>query len=170
MGYQAGGTLGRRILDGEKDVKLFGESIEVLARIETLRGISGHADMNGLLHWLEGFRTTPKGVFVVHGEDTVTEEFAHTVEEKFGCPAFAPFPGGQVDLLTGEILSEGVRIPVKTKKPVQKKADAATERLLLAARWLMDVASRCEGLANKDKAKFEAQILNLADKWEIKDL
>ncbi len=170
VGYQAGGTLGRRILDGEKDVKLFGESIEVRARIETLRGISGHADMNGLLHWLEGFRTTPKGVFVVHGEDTVTEEFAHTVEEKFGCPAFAPFPGGQVDLLTGEILSEGVRIPVKTKKPVQKKADAATERLLLAARWLMDVASRCEGLANKDKAKFEAQILNLADKWEIKDL
>ena len=147
VGYQAGGTLGRRILDGEKDVKLFGESIEVRARIETLRGISGHADMNGLLHWLEGFRTTPKGVFVVHGEDTVTEEFAHTVEEKFGCPAFAPFPGGQVDLLTGEILSEGVRIPVKTKKPVQKKADAATERLLLAARWLMDVASRCEGLA-----------------------
>lgn len=170
VGYQAGGTLGRRILDGEKDVKLFGESIEVRARIETLRGISGHADMNGLLHWLGGFRTTPKGVFVVHGEDTVTEEFAQTVEEKFGCPAFAPFPGGQVDLLTGEILSEGVRIPVKTKKPVQKKADAATERLLSAARWLLDVASKCEGLANKDKAKFEAQILNLADKWEIKDL
>lgn len=170
VGYQAGGTLGRRILDGEKNVKLFGESIEVRARIETLRGISGHADMNGLLRWLEGFRKAPKGVFVVHGEDTVTEEFADTVEEKFGCPAFAPFPGGQVDLLTGEILSEGVRIPVKTKKPVQKKADAATERLLSAARWLLDVASRCEGLANKDKAKFEAQILNLADKWEIKDL
>lgn len=170
VGYQAGGTLGRRILDGEKNVKLFGESIEVRARIETLRGISGHADMNGLLKWLEGFRATPKGVFVVHGEDTVTEEFAETVEEKFGCPAFAPFPGGEVDLLTGEILSEGVRIPVKTKKPVQKKADAATERLLSAARWLLDVANRCEGLANKDKAKFEAQILNLADKWEIKDM
>lgn len=99
----------------------------------------------------------------------MTEEFANTVEEKFGCLTFAPFPGGQVDLLTGEILSEGVRIPVKTKKPVQRKADAATERLLSAARWLMDVASRCEGMANKDKAKFEAQILNLADKWEIKD-
>lgn len=61
VGYQAGGTLGRRILEGEKDVKLFGESIEVRARIETLRGISGHADMNGLLKWLEGFQTTPKG-------------------------------------------------------------------------------------------------------------
>ena len=168
VGYQAGGTLGRRILEGEKEVKLFGETIEVRARIESLRGISGHADLDGLLKWLEGFKKVPKHVFVVHGEDTVTEEFAQTVEEKFGCPAFAPFPGGEVDLITDEILSEGVRIPVKTKKPAQKKADAATERLISAARWLMDVAARCEGMANKDKAKFEAQILNLADKWEIK--
>ena len=94
--------------------------------------------------------------------------FAQTVEEKFGCPAFAPFPGGEADLITDEILSEGVRIPVKTKTPVQKKADAATERLLSAARWLMEVAAKCEGMANKDKAKFESQILNLADKWEIR--
>lgn len=168
VGYQAGGTLGRRILEGEKEVKLFGETIEVRARIESLKGISGHADLDGLLNWLEGFKKTPKRVFVVHGEDTVTEEFARTVEEKFGCPAFAPFPGGEADLITDEILSEGVRIPVKTKKPVQKKADAATERLLSAARWLMEVAAKCEGMANKDKAKFESQILNLADKWEIR--
>ena len=168
VGYQAGGTLGRRILEGEKEVKLFGETIEVRARIESLKGISGHADLDGLLNWLEGFKKTPKRVFVVHGEDTVTEEFAQTVEEKFGCPAFAPFPGGEADLITDEILSEGVRIPVKTKKPVQKKADAATERLLSAARWLMEVAAKCEGMANKDKAKFESQILNLADKWEIR--
>ena len=168
VGYQAGGTLGRRILEGEKEVKLFGETIEVRARIESLKGISGHADLDGLLKWLEGFKKPLKRVFVVHGEDTVTEEFAQTVEEKFGFPAFAPFPGGEADLIADEILSEGVRIPVKTKKPAQKKADAATERLLSAARWLMDVAARCEGMANKDKAKFEAQILNLADKWEIK--
>ncbi len=168
VGYQAGGTLGRHILEGEKEVKLFGETIEVRARIESLKGISGHADLDGLLKWVEGFKKPLKRVFVVHGEDTVTEEFAQTVEEKFGYPAFAPFPSGEVDLIADEILSEGVRIPVKTKKPIQKKADAATERLLSAARWLMDVAARCEGMANKDKAKFEAQILNLADKWEIK--
>ncbi len=168
VGYQAIGTLGRHILEGEKEVKLFGETIEVRARIESLKGISGHADLDGLLKWVEGFKKPLKRVFVVHGEDTVTEEFAQTVEEKFGYPAFAPFPGGEVDLIADEILSEGVRIPVKTKKPIQKKADAATERLLSAARWLMDVAARCEGMANKDKAKFEAQILNLADKWEIK--
>lgn len=167
VGYQAGGTLGRRLLEGEKNVKLFGEPIEVHARIESLHGISGHADMNGLLKWLEGFRTLPQQVFVVHGEDTVTEEFARTVEERIGCPAFAPFPGGQADLATGEIVSEGVRIPVKAKKAAQKKADSAFERLVSAGKRLLDVIYKNEGLANKDKAKFESQINHLADKWDI---
>ena len=55
VGYQANGTLGRRLLEGEKNVKLFGESIEVHARIESLHGVSGHADMNGLLKWVKAF-------------------------------------------------------------------------------------------------------------------
>ena len=66
----------RRLLEGEKNIKLFGEPIEVHARIESLHGISGHADMNGLIAWLKGFKTPLQHVFVVHGEDTVTEEFA----------------------------------------------------------------------------------------------
>ena len=95
----------------------------------------------------------------MHGEDTVTEEFAKTVEEKFGYQAYAPFPCSEADLLTNEILSEGVKIPVKAKKPAQRKADAAFERLV--------VIYKNEGLANKDKAKFESQINNLSDKWDI---
>ena len=166
VGYQAVGTLGRSLIDGVKNVRLFGEPIEVRARIESLKGISGHADKNGLLRWLDGFQAPPQRVFVVHGEDQVTEEFAQVVEERFGCQTFAPFPGGEADLLTNEIISEGVRIPVKPKKAVQRKADAAFERLLAAARRLLDVVGRCSGLANKDKAKFEAQILHLADKWD----
>lgn len=166
VGYQAYGTLGRRILDGEKNVKLFGEPIEVHARIESLHGVSGHADMNGLLDWLGGFETPLEHVFVVHGEDTVTEEFAQTVEDKIGCPAWAPFPGGEVDLLTNEIISEGSKIPVKGKKASQRKADTAFERLLAAGKHLLDVIYRNEGLANKDKAKLESQINNLADKWD----
>ena len=166
VGYQANGTLGRRLLEGEKNVKLFGEPIEVRARIESLHGISGHADMNGLLTWLGGFQTPLQHVFVVHGEDTVTEEFAATVEERFGCPAFAPFPEGQVDLATGEVLAEGLRIPVKAKKAVQKKGDLTFGRLVAAGKRLLDVIYKNEGLANKDKAKFESQINNLADKWD----
>ena len=166
VGYQASGTLGRRLLEGEKNIKLFGEPIEVHARIESLHGISGHADMNGLIAWLKGFKTPLQHVFVVHGEDTVTEEFAQKVEETLGCPAWAPFPNGEVDLAANEILNEGVRIAVKGKKPSQKKADAAFERLIAAGRRLLDVIYRREGIPNKDKAKFESQINNLADKWD----
>ena len=167
VGYQAMGTLGRRLIEGEKNVKLFGEPIEVKARIESLHGISGHADMNGLLKWLGAFKEAPQRVFVVHGEDTVTEEFAKTVEEKFGYQAYAPFPCSEADLLTNEILSEGVKIPVKAKKPAPRKADAAFERLVAAGKRLLDVIYKNEGLANKDKAKFESQINNLSDKWDI---
>ena len=167
VGYQANGTLGRRLLEGEKNVKLFGESIEVHARIESLHGVSGHADMNGLLKWVKAFDPPIQRVFVVHGEDTVTEEFAKTVEETFDYQAFAPFPCAEVDLLKNEILSEGVKIPVKAKKPAQKKADAAYDRLTLAGKRLMDIIYSNAGLSNKDKAKFEAQINNLADKWEL---
>ena len=166
VGYQANGTLGRRLLEGEKNIKLFGEPIEVHARIESLHGISGHADMNGLIAWLKGFKTPLQHVFVVHGEDTVTEEFAQKVEETLGCPTWAPFPNGEVDLAANEILNEGVRIAVKGKKPSQKKADAAFERLIAAGRRLLDVIYRREGIPNKDKAKFESQINNLADKWD----
>ena len=166
VGYQAVGTLGRRLLEGERNIKLFGEDIEVHARIESLHGVSGHADMNGLLKWIGAFRTPPERVFVVHGEDAVTDRFAETVTEKFGYAAMAPYPCCEVDLLANEVISEGVRIPVKAKKPAQKRADTAFERLLAAGRRLMDVISRNEGLSNKDKAKFETQINNLADKWD----
>ncbi len=166
VGYQANGTLGRRLIEGEKNVKLFGEPIEVHARIESLLGISGHADQKGLLDWVGGFHTPLRHVFVVHGEDTVTEEFAKLVTDTYGYPAWAPFPSGEVDLVTGEILNEGVRIPVKTKKAAQKKADAAFERLVAAGKRLLAVIYKSEGIANKDKAKFETQINNLADKWD----
>ncbi len=75
VGYQAVGTLGRKLIEGAEAVKLFGETVEVNAQIETLQGISGHADKNGLLGWLEGFQKAPDHVFVVHGEDTVTDQF-----------------------------------------------------------------------------------------------
>ena len=167
VGYQAKGTLGRRLLEGEKNIKLFGEEIEVRARIESLHGVSGHADMNGLINWLGGFVTPFERVFVVHGEDDVTEEFAKTIEEKFNCLAWAPYPNAEIDLATNTIISEGVRIPIKARKPAQKKADSAFDRLIMAGRRLLNVINKCEGLANKDKAKFESQINNLADKWDM---
>ncbi len=167
VGYQAAGTLGRKLIDGASTVKLFGENIEVSAHIETLKGISGHADMKGLLDWLGGFETPLDHVFVVHGEDAVTDEFAKTITDTFGCKAFAPYSGGSVDLAANEILSEGMKSAKKAVvKPTKARAQNAFNRVVLAAKRLMEVVLKNEGLANKDLAKFESQIQNLADKWD----
>ena len=166
VGYQAEGTLGRKLLEGADTVKIFGEPIEVDAKIESLKGISGHADKNGLLRWLGGFQSDIQHVFVVHGEDEVTDAFAHTVEEVIGCQAFAPYTGGCVDLATGEILSEGVRVRKTKEKPETQRAENAFRRVVEAGKRLMAVIMKNEGLANKDLAKFENQINNLADKWD----
>ena len=167
VGYQAVGTLGRKLIEGAGSVKLFGENITVNAKIEVLNGISGHADMNGLIRWLEGFETELERVIVVHGEDTVTDSFASLVEDKIGCPAFAPYSGGCVDLAANQIISEGVKMPKKAvEKPARSRAQAAFERVVAAAKRLLEVVYKNEGLANKELAKFESQIQNLADKWD----
>lgn len=132
-----------------------------------LPGISGHADLNGLLSWVEGFTEKPKQIFVVHGDDAVTDTFAATLTEHFHIPAFAPYSGGCVDLETGEILSMGEKIQKRQGiKPVRQRANAAFNRVVAAAKRLMDVVLKNEGLSNKDLAKFESQIQNLADKWD----
>lgn len=166
VGYQAVGTLGRKLIEGTDEVKLFGETVEVNATIKSLKGISGHADMNGLLDWLSGFREKPQHVFVVHGEDTVTDEFAQTITERFGCPAMAPYSGGCVDLATGEILSAGIPVRKTAVKPVDIRKKTAFQRVVAAAKRLLEVVYRNEGLANKELARFETQIHNLADKWD----
>ncbi len=169
VGYQAVGTLGRKLIEGAPSVKLFGENIEVAAQIESLKGISGHADKKGLLDWLSGYETAIEHVFIVHGEDTVTEEFAKTVTDTFGWKAFAPYSGGCVDLMKNEILSSGIRVQKKkAEKPEKTRSANAFNRLVLACKRLMTVVMKCEGMVNKDLAKFEGQIQNLVDKWDIK--
>ena len=171
VGYQAVGTLGRKLVESKPEsVRLFGENVEVNAHIEVLAGISGHADMNGLLNWIDGFKEKPSHIFVVHGEDSVTDSFAATITDRFGIPAFAPYSGGCVDLATDTILSEGIRLPKKAvEKPAKARALTAFNRVVAAAKHLMDVVLKNEGLANKDLAKFESQIQNLADKWDRDD-
>lgn len=84
VGYQAAGTMGRRIIEGAKDVTLFGDQIHVNAEIHNLQGFSGHADKDGLLDWLSGFEKEPKHIFLVHGEEEAKEEFAQYAKEKLG--------------------------------------------------------------------------------------
>ncbi|WP_312094548.1 MBL fold metallo-hydrolase [Aminipila sp.] len=87
VGYQAEGTLGRLLVDGIKDVTLFGEDIHVNAEIHDLEGFSGHADRNGLLSWLAGFRERPSELFLVHGETEAKHDFAKTIKDELGYDA-----------------------------------------------------------------------------------
>ncbi|WP_027399573.1 MBL fold metallo-hydrolase RNA specificity domain-containing protein [Anaerovorax odorimutans] len=84
VGYQAEGTLGRLIVEGAKDVTLFGESVHINAEIHNLEGFSGHADRDGLLYWLGGFEKKPHDIFLVHGENESKHDFASFVKEKLG--------------------------------------------------------------------------------------
>ena len=165
-GYQAVGTLGRSLVDGRTEVKLFGESIEVLARIEKIEGLSGHADQNGLLEWIGNFMNHPEHVFVVHGDDEVTTEFADVIKERYGFNADAPFSGTVFDLITGEFVkvTEGVRIE-KEKSP-SGKAQEIFNNLLAACDRLRKVIMHNKGGANQDLQKFADQINRLCDRWD----
>ena len=90
VGYQAEGTLGRRLLDGEKCVKLFGEDIVVNAEIYNVEGFSGHADKPALLNWIGSFKEKPSKIFIVHGENESKEAFCIDVKEKFNIDCIIP--------------------------------------------------------------------------------
>ena len=83
-GFQAAGTLGRRLVDGAKLVRIFGEQVPVRARIYTVGGLSAHADQATLLGWLRGFHKPPEHTFVVHGEAGASASFARAIEEQLG--------------------------------------------------------------------------------------
>ena len=105
VGYQAEGTLGRMLVEGAKEVKLFGEPIMVAAEIYNLEGFSGHADQKGLLDWLGGFQKEPKHIFLVHGETQSKIDFAAKVKEVFGYEPIVVNGNTEYELETGEVLS-----------------------------------------------------------------
>ncbi|MBQ7942453.1 MAG: MBL fold metallo-hydrolase [Lachnospiraceae bacterium] len=163
VGYQSVGTLGRVLVDGAKEVKLFGEPVEVRANITKLPGLSGHADKAGLIDWITAFEKKPDRVFVVHGEDSVCNLFTECLKIEHGIRAYAPYSGTRVDLITNTIEYEAA--PVVKKKRIIVVSDVFT-RLLAAGQRLISVIHKNEGGANKDLAKFADQINSLCDKWD----
>lgn len=168
VGYQAVGTLGRALVEGAKDVKLFGEEIHVNAEIVRLPGISGHADNAGLMKWAAAFKENPKRVFVAHGDDQVCDIFAKRLEEELGYSAMAPYSGTEADLLDNVIVKEMAGIAIKRvqQKAKDRKAAGVFARLVAAGQRLMTVIRHNEGGANKDLARFADQINSLCDKWD----
>lgn len=163
VGYQSVGTLGRSLVEGAEKVKLFGEEIDVKAEIAKLTGLSGHADRDGLIDWMRGFEVKPSKVFVVHGEDSVTEAFAKTLNDELGLDAYAPYSGTVFDLASGTFIrkAEGVR-KARTQR---QTGNPVFDRLMAAGQRLISIIRKNEHLANKDLAKFADQIDALSDKW-----
>ena len=143
VGYQAVGTLGRNIVDGAKEVKLFGETVEVRAKIMQMKGLSGHADKAGLTEWIRGFKTNPERVFVVHGQDEVCDSFAEYLHEEYAFDTYAPFSGTTFNLATNEIEHETVGERVAPKK--RRQGSSVFERLLAAGQRLLTVIQHNEG-------------------------
>ena len=167
VGYQAENSLGRKLQDGAKSVKLFGEEIAVHASIRTLHGTSGHADKEGLLRWLAGFEEKPKMVFVNHGDDAVCEAFRAELDSLGYC-AEAPYSGTEYDLLTGKLTAytEGVKIDRKAAFKGSQRTRQVYGELLAAAEALLALVKSRKGSPNKDNAKLTAQIRSLIEKWK----
>lgn len=123
VGYQAEGTLGRLLIEGEKTVRIHGEEVSVNAKIEQIYGYSGHADQNGLLNWLSAVDEVRRQVFVVHGEPEAAEEFAALLIQKRGFNAVAPHMGEEFDLLA--VAEAGPARPAAAVVPIKRDVAAA---------------------------------------------
>ncbi len=134
VAYEAEGTLGRMLLDGAKEVTLFGEKIQVNARIYDLEGFSGHADKNGLLD--SGIPEEPKHIFLVHGEPDAKEAFADTVRKELGYEPVVVTGNSEFVLEKDEI--------VNMEQAMKEAADEETR--IRAKNNLADIHGRIEDI------------------------
>lgn len=165
VGYQAANTLGRSLIEGAKKVKLFGETIYAAAEIRQLPGISGHADMNGLLDWAKNFRS-PKKFFVIHGEEHSADNFTQLLKTELGIDAYAPYSGAEFDIASGKIINDAQPIRIQKKsRPNNNRAIyndliAASDRLALLIR-------NGSGRTNADIRILTEKINQICDEWQL---
>ena len=166
VGYQSVGSPGRKIQDGAKEIKIFGEDVAVRAKIETLPGLSGHADRLGLLEWIEAFKYKPRQVFVVHGEDQVAELFSKTLSEECGLRSAAPYSGTRYDLAAGKFILITSGIPI-SKATAGRMVSSSFTKLKFTGRRILDFINGCQGLPNKDLERFSQDLEALIEKYRI---
>lgn len=153
VGYQAEGTLGRKIMDGEKVVKVLGETINVKAEVYNVEGFSGHADKTALLNWLKGFKEKPKTVFIVHGEQQSKINFAKEVKETLGLNCIIP----EYNMVYEIKKSKNVE-----GRPIEEAGAAAAKML----------GGQQSSVAVRSNAKVNEKLINdlLADIEELKQI
>ena len=166
VGYQSEGTLGRSLVDGAKKVKLFNEEIQVNATIDVLPGVSGHADKDGLIAWLQAFAQKPELVFVNHGDPEAADAFVACLNDQLGYRAAAPYSGSCFDLLAGQWERIAEPKPIKKALPKTRTVSKAFERLLAAAERLLNICKTLEGRPNRVLEGFAKDIDRLSDKME----
>ncbi len=113
VGFQAMGTTGRRIVDGEKRVRVFGEDVAVAAKVFTIGGFSAHADQKGLMEWASHFAAARPRVFVTHGEATASETLADKLRKDLNLDAYVPTLGETLILEPQQV----TRAPVVAPTP-----------------------------------------------------
>jgi metallo-beta-lactamase family protein len=99
VGYQAAGTTGRHVQDGDPEARIMKNWVPVKCHVETVEGFSAHADWKGVLRWLEGLPAAPKTVFTTHGEPEAAEAMARHIRERFGWNVVVPQYGQTVELV-----------------------------------------------------------------------
>ena len=166
VGYQSEGSPGRKIQDGAKEIKIFGEDVAVRAKIQTLPGLSGHADRLGLLEWIEAFKYKPRQVFVVHGEDQVAELFSKTLSEECGIRSAAPYSGTRYNLAAGKFILITSGIPI-SKATAGRMVSSSFTKLKFTGRRILDFINGCQGLPNKDLERFSQDLEALIEKYRV---
>lgn len=165
VGYQSVGTLGRQIVDGAKTVRLFNETIHVKAQIRVLKAISGHADRQGLMDWIEHFHPKPQRVFITHGEENSALHFEQLLINK-DFQTYVPYSGDSWDLPLDSQVMAGKRKLAQKKKAKQLKSIKKDNQLSQALARLTRLVEGSYGMANKLKDKLARQINELAQRWE----
>ncbi len=164
VGYQAEGSLGRKLINGEKQIKLFGEDITVNAEIASLHGTSGHADKNGLIDWVKGFKTVPSTIFVNHGEPEACEELRDTLKDLFSVKVFAPYSGAEYDLLSGEVLHDAQPVKVVMRSKGGDESVSLFHNLWKVYEQLGKKIESCKGKTNKEIRKIIRTIKDVTEK------
>lgn len=166
VGHQSKGTLGGMLLDGVKEVKLFGEQIKVNARIHKLEGVSGHADQEGLLRWIQAFKKKPDHVFLVHGDDETITEFQDHLSTKLGYNVSAPYSGTVYDLAMNKTVTEGKRIEVEAAVKNEDRTNLLYKKLLQSGEKLLNIISGYQGASQQRLAKFTEQVDEMNRRWD----
>lgn len=162
VGYQAEGSLGRKLISGTKRVTLFGEEVQVNAQIVELPGMSGHADQKSLLHWVQQIKGVQK-VFIVHGAAQTVDIFRDKLWYDLGLDAYAPYSGAEFDVSTGRITYDA-EPQLSQAKP--KRNSMIYNRLTQTLERMTAMIQDSRGLSNKELAKMADQLNELCAKWE----